>query len=75
MKLTLLGPGALRNNPRRAGPSQIVQFGAGHIWMFDLDPEGIEIDKAGPVISGDGLPLDDIEDFAAGADGVTVDLG
>jgi ribonuclease Z len=40
MKFTLLGSGAVRNNPRRAGPSQILQFGrqqrAGRIgWMFD----------------------------------------
>jgi len=40
MKFTLLGSGAVRNNPRRAGPSQILQFarqdGAGRVeWMFD----------------------------------------
>jgi ribonuclease Z len=41
MKFTLLGSGAVRNNPRRAGPSQILQFGGHHDlpgrvgWMFD----------------------------------------
>ncbi len=40
MKFTLLGSGAVRNNPRRAGPSQILQFGCqddgtDRVWMFD----------------------------------------
>ncbi len=41
MKFTLLGSGAVRNNPRRAGPGQILQLadgGAGGdppVWMFD----------------------------------------
>lgn len=34
MRFTLLGSGAVRNNPRRAGPSQILQFD-GTTWMFD----------------------------------------
>ncbi|HJP29791.1 MAG: MBL fold metallo-hydrolase [Candidatus Latescibacteria bacterium] len=40
MRFTLLGSGAVRNNPRRAGPSQILQFKghngeASRTWMFD----------------------------------------
>lgn len=39
MKFTLLGSGAVRNNPRRAGPSQILQLAVGDgsspVWMFD----------------------------------------
>jgi ribonuclease Z len=34
MRYTLLGSGAVRNNPRRAGPSQILQFDD-TTWLFD----------------------------------------
>ena len=38
MKFTLLGSGAVRNNPRRAGPSQVLTLAdndAAPVWMFD----------------------------------------
>ena len=34
MRFVLLGSGAVRNNPRRAGPSQILQIGE-RVLMFD----------------------------------------